>query len=179
MAIRSDSYSSTTDVRYVTQHLLDGFTTFNSSTNPPVGAVERFIDMASGQLNLALWGGGFNPSVIRANSTSKVAADAWVTAEAARWVEITRRGQGYNDEEGSRTQGFKGLRDRAETFVKNNARGFKYMGLTVAHPSSEGLTFTGLTAPADRDDPSDTSLAQPKFGRAQFDDPSIASGDDD
>jgi hypothetical protein len=179
MAIRADSYSSTTDVKHVTRHLLDGMTAFNSTTNPTVTAVERFIDYASGQLNLALWGAGFNPSVIRANSTAKVAADGWVTAEAARWVEMTQRGQGYNDQEGSRTGGFKGLRDRADTFARVNTKGFKYMGLTVAHASSEGLTFTGLTAPADRTDPSDTGLAQPKFTRGQFDDRAISRTEDD
>ena len=179
MAIRGDSYSSTSEVKYVTQHLLDGFTAFNSSSNPPAAAVEKFIDYASGQLNLAFWEKGFNPSVIRANSTSKVAADAWVTAEAARWVEMTQRGQGYDEQEGSRTGGFKTLRDRADTFAKSNTLAFKRMGLTVADPSSQGLTFTGLTAPKDRSDPDDTSLAQPKFRRGLGDDGSITTRGDD
>lgn len=178
MAIRGDSYSSTTEVKHVTKHLLDGYSAFNSTTNPTAGAVEKFIDYASGQLNLALWDKGFNPSAVRANSTAKVAADGWVTAEAARWVEMTQRGQGYNDQEGSRTAGFKGLRDRADTFAKNYALAFKRMGISVADPSSQGLAFTGLASAAGRTDPTDSSLAQPKFTRAQFDDRTIAAGDD-
>lgn len=178
MAIRADSYSSTTEVKHVTKYLLDGYAAFNSTTNPTAPAVEKFIDYASGQLNLALWEKGFNPSAIRANSTAKVAADGWVTAEAARWVEMTQRGQGYNDQEGSRVGGFKGLRDRADTFARTNERAFKRMGISVADPSSQGLAFTGLDAAANRADPDDTGLAQPKFTRSQFDDRSIASADD-
>lgn len=179
MAIRADSYSSTSEVKEMARHLLDGFAAFNSSTRPTATGVERFIDYASGQLNLALWGQGFSPSSIRSNSTSKVAADAWVTAEAARWAEITQRGTGYGDQEGSRTSSLKGLRDRADTFARSNALAFKRLGVAPADPSSQGLAFTGLTAAADRSDPSDTSIAQPWAKRGQFDDSSLAGGDND
>ena len=47
MAIRSDSYSSIAGIVSGTRHLLDGQTTFNSTTIPTVTEVEVFVDEAS------------------------------------------------------------------------------------------------------------------------------------
>jgi hypothetical protein len=53
MAIRGDSYSSTGEVKAFTRHLLNGQSNFNSTTRPTVTELEKFIDRASGVLNLA------------------------------------------------------------------------------------------------------------------------------
>ena len=169
MAIRGDTFGSVAEVAAVAAHLLDGQSTFNTITRPTGAQVETFLNRVSGSLNLALWKVGLNPSNIYANSTAKLACDDWVVAEAAVWVELTQRGSGYSEEEGSRTAGFRKVHDRAETFARNHTLAWKRMGITVSDPSSQGLTFTGLTAQADRTDPDDTSLEQPRFVKGKFD----------
>lgn len=173
MAIRGDSYSSTAEVKAFTRHLLDGQSAFNSTTLPTATEIERFIDRASGILNVALWKNGFNPSAIRANSTAKLAADEWVTSRAVAYVELTQRGEGFSQAEGSRHVSFTNLHKMAEDFVCAEAVGFKYMGVAVAKPSYLGLAFTGLTAQKDRADPGDTSKEQPMFTRRRFDEDSV------
>ena len=168
MTIRSDSYSSTGEVKAFTRHLLDGQSAFNSTTRPSATELEKFIDRASAALNLSLAKTGLSPSGVRANSTAKLACDDWVTAQAAMYVEMTQRGTGWSDAQGNRTSYFKGLYGRADEFTKGNALGFKRLGVTVSAPMSQGLTFTGLDALDERADPDDTALAQPKFRLGQF-----------
>lgn len=169
MAIRSDSYSSTSEVKAFTRHLLDGQSTFNSTTRPTVTEMEKFIDRASGVLNLALAQAGFHPADIKANSTAKLAADDWVTARAAEYTEITQRGVGYSDGEGSRTAYFRNLNKGAEQMVTLNTLGFIRLGVTQTYAKAAGLAFTGMDAQANRSDPNDTSLEQPFARRKQFD----------
>jgi len=168
MTIRGDSYSSTGEVKAFTRHLLDGQSGFNSTTRPTATELEKFIDRASGSLNLALAKQGLTtPITTSVNSTAKLACDDWVTAQAAMYVEMTQRGVGYSSADGSRTGYFKGLYGRADEFAKENVVGFKRLGVGHAVP---GVTFTGLDAESERADPDDTSLAQPIFKRGQFDD---------
>jgi hypothetical protein len=179
MAIRSDSYSSTSEVKAYTRHLLDGQSTFNSTTRPTLTDLEKFIDRASGILNLAIATNGFLPSAVKANTTAKLPCDDWVTARAAEYAELTRRGSGYNDGEGSRTNAFSNLSKRANEFIKANTLGFIRLGVTQTNKMSDGLAFTGLTAQKDRSDPDDTSLEQPKFRRAQFDNRQLSNFNND
>lgn len=171
MAIRADSYSSTSEVKAFTRHLLGGQSAFNSTTRPTATEVEKFIDRVSGYLNVALWKIGFDPTSIRANSTAKLSCDDWVTARSAEYVELTQRGTGYSDDEGSRTGVFRNLYTAADKFVDEMVLGWKYMGVAVSHPVSAGLAFTGLAAQDNRADPSDSSIVQPHFRRGQFDNP--------
>jgi len=62
MAIRADSFSSTSEVKAFTRHLLDGQSAFNSTTRPTATELEKFIDRASGVLNVAIARAGFTPS---------------------------------------------------------------------------------------------------------------------
>ena len=103
MAIRADSFSSTSEVTAYTRHLLDGQSSFNSTTRPTVTEMEKFIDRASGILNVAISNEGFTPSDVYGNSTAKLACDDWVTQKAVMYTELTQRGTGYSVEEGSRT----------------------------------------------------------------------------
>lgn len=169
MAIRTDSYSSTSEVKAFTRHLLDGQSAFNSTTRPTSSELEKFIDRASGVLNLAVAGAGFAPSAVRGNSTAKLAADDWVTARSAEYVELTQRGVGFNDGEGSRTSAFRNLTKSAEEFIKLNSLGFVRLGVAQGYKKSDGLTFTGLDAQADRADPDNTGLEQPFAKRRQWD----------
>ena len=173
MAIRSDSYSSTAEIKAFTRHLLDGQTAFNSTTRPRVTELEKFIDKASGVLNLALSVGGFTPSAIYTNSTAKLACDDWVTNYAVRYVELTQRGTGYSEQDGSRSAAFKMAKD-ATAFVKDMALGFVNIGVTQAVKKSDGLQFTGMTRQDQRADPTDTTKEQPVATRRQFDDRAIS-----
>lgn len=169
MAIRADSYSSTSEVKAFTRHLLDGQSAFNSTTRPNATELEKFIDRASGVLNSAIPAIGYSAAAVRANSTAKLACDDWVTAQAAMYVEMTQRGTGFGDGEGSRTYYFKGLYGRANEFLKEFKLSFANMGIAKAFSSANGLQFTALTAQADRTDPDDASRAQPFAQRGQFD----------
>ena len=166
MTIRTDSFSSTTEVTAYTRHLLDGQSAFNSTTRPTVTELEKFIDRASSHINIALASEGFTPSAVYANSTAKLACDDWVTERAAKYVEMTQRGTGYNEEEDSRLQSMK---KDAYDFICDMALGFKRLGISQTYKLSDGLQFTGLTVQSDRADPDDTTLEQPKFKRAQWD----------
>lgn len=166
MSIRADSYSSADEVRAYTRHLLDGAASFDEATRPTLDDVERFIDRASGVLNGALASEGFTVPVT--NSTAKLSCAEWVTIHVARAVELTQRGTGYSDQEGSRIAGFS--QKSAMDWVKSMSAAFQGLGLsTSGAPAHEGLTFTGLSTHAERLDPTNTSYEQPKFRRGQFD----------
>lgn len=167
MAIRGDSYSTVAEVTAYTRHLLDGAGQFGTDTRPTLTEVEKFIDRASGVLNLGIWKAGFNPSNIRANSTAKLACDDWVTNQAAKYVEVTQRGTGWSDEQGSRLAAFR--QQEAYEFAMSCALGWKRAGITVSDPTHQGLTFTALEPHDDRSDPDDTGLEQPHFRRGQWD----------
>lgn len=183
MTIRSDSYSSVAEVVSFTRHLLDGAATFNSTTQPTATEVEKFIDRASGVLNTALSVVGLSTPIT--NSTAKLACDDWVTARGAEYTELTQRGVGYSEGEGSRVSGFRNLYTSATKFASEMRLGFIRMGVSEAHTASEGLQFTGLDAVSQRTDPSDGSLEQPMFSRDLFNDASKTrfnpqdEGDDD
>jgi hypothetical protein len=167
MAIRSDSFSSVDEVKGYTRHLLDGHSTFDALTRPTLTEVEKFIDRSSALLNLALASAGFNPSDIYSNAVAKLACDDWVTMRAVKYVELTQRGTGYNADEGSRTAAFQN--DAAE-FVDAMTYGFVNLGIEQGISStSAGLNFTALDAESLRQDPSDSSKAQPMFTRKGFD----------
>lgn len=173
MTIRADSFSSTSEVKAFTRHLINvaGATTFNSTTRPTLTEVEKFIDRASGVLNSALWKGGLAPASIKANSTATLACDDWVTDRVVAYAELTQRGEGFTSQEGNRYGAFIGLHKEADDFVKAMSLGFKNMGVSVAVQSGRGLAFTGLTAQSQRTDPDDTTLEQPLFTRRGFDEP--------
>lgn len=168
------SYSTAAEVLAYTRHLLDGQTSFNSTTRPTGTELTTFINRASGVLDVALQTVGLSTPIT--NTTAKLACDDWVTSRAAQMVELTQRGTGYSEMDGSRIAGLRGLYEDAALFARSNRLGFVNLGVTVSHAVSDGLSFTGMTAPADRADPDDSSLAQPSFWRGQFDDSGL--GDD-
>lgn len=170
MAIRGDSYSSVAGVLTLTRHLLEGeASTFNSTTRPTLTEVEGLIDETSGLLNLSLRKYGFAPSVVYANTTTKLACDMWVRGKTVKMVELSHPTQGFGGDNETRVDMLDGLFGSADKFVEKNALGFKRAGLAVADASSQGLVLTGTTLQADRSDPDNSALEQPFFTRRQFD----------
>lgn len=169
MAIRADSFSSAAEVTAFTRHLLDGQAAFNSTTRPTITEVEKFIDRASGLVNIALAKSGFSPSVIYANSTAKLVCDDWVANYAARYIELTQRGTGYGENESGRLPAFE--LTSADKFVEENKLGFIRMGILQSVKTSQGLSFTGITAQPDRTDTEDDTKEQPVFKRRFSDNP--------
>jgi hypothetical protein len=170
MAIRADSYSSSTAVAVYTRYITGNSTgVFNSTTIPTGAQVVEFVDEASGVLNMAIRNSGFSPANVRANSTAKLACDSWVRAEASIFVELTQRGVGYSSAEGSRTDGFDTIYDSADEFIKKYEKGFENEGITRTDAVHQGLKFTAKDVRANRSDPTNTDLEQPKFRRSQWD----------
>jgi hypothetical protein len=169
MTIRADSYSSTSEVKAFTRHLLDGQTAFNSTTKPTVTEIEKYIDRASAALNIALKGVGLTtPIYSTTNSTASLLCDDWVTARVVEYAELTKRGQGYGGEENKNKVAPKGLYALANDFAKESLPGLRNMGISQTVKLSDGLTFTGLDAQGERADPDNADREQPIFSRRQF-----------
>jgi hypothetical protein len=171
MTLRSDSYSSTAEVTAFTRHLLGGQTAYNSTTTPTVTEIEKFIDRASANLNMALAQVGFHVPLnsTNANSTAKLVCDDWVTQRATEYTELTQRGAGFNESEDSRAGFFMNLTKSARTFAEENRMGLLRLGAHFTYNLSDGLKFTGETIQDERTDKDDTSLEKPKFKRGLFD----------
>jgi len=168
MAIRVDSFGSVAEVVSFTRHLLDGQTTYNSTTKPTVTDVEKIIDRASGSLNTALAEIGFNPALVRANSTAKLSCDDWVVQEVAKQTELTQQGVGYSATEDSRVRAFNMGYKTVYDFVAKKKLGFVRLGIAQNYKMSDGLAYTGLDAQNIRTDRTNTALEQPKFERGQW-----------
>lgn len=175
MAIGADSYSSVGEVEAMTRHLLDGKSAFDATTRPTLTEVEKFIDRCSGVLNTALAGGGF--AIPITNATAKLACDEWVTTKAVAWVEYTQRSTGFDEGQTNRGSAFMNMYAAATAFVNDMMAGFKKLGVGVTDPTHQGLAFTGLTAVANRTDPTNTGLAQPRFTRSLFENTDAENND--
>ena len=169
MALRTDSYTTVAEVEPFTREFMDGESSFNSTTIPTVTEVESIIDDISGVLNISLRGAGFAPADIIANSTAKLACDAWTRGVAVQYVEITHSGVGFGGGEDGRVGFMDNLYETANDFTMAAALGFKREGVTVSDAAHKGLSFTATTKHTNRTDPDNTSLEQPKIRRGIFD----------
>lgn len=170
------AYSSAAEVTAFTRRFLDGQTAFNSTTAPTSSELTTFISRASAVLDVSLAGRGLSTPIT--NSTAKLACDDWVTARAAEYVELTQAGIGSSDGEGNRAGAFANLSKSAKTFADEMAAGLILVGAAKAQ-TLYGIEFTGLTVRADRADPDDTALEQPKFTRGQWDFPGVVGNGDE
>lgn len=166
MAISASSYSSVAEIVAMTRHVLSGSQAYSSNTRPTLTEVERFIDRVSGVLNSALAEAGF--SVPLTQATAVLACADWVTTKTTQLVELTQPGFGFAEGMGSK-KGAGSLYEDACKFVKSNALGWKRLGATVSHATSEGFIYTGMDTRAERADPTNTTREQPKFRRGLFD----------
>ena len=161
------TYSSIDEVTAFTRHLLAGEAGFNSTTRPTITELRKFIERASNVLNTALAGEGLTVPITQ--QVAKSACDDWVTSRAAGYVEMTQRGVGYSDDEGSRVgRLLGGMGKDAREFAADNRLGLIRLGVTVGQSKADGLAFTGMDAQSERADPDDSSLAQPSFSRNLF-----------
>lgn len=167
------SYSSLAEVTAFTRHLLDGQSSFNTTTRPTQTEAQKFIDRSSGVLNMALAGVGLTIPIVQVDA--RMACDDFVTMYSAGYVELTQRGAGANEGENARYNTFfRGIYKSAAEFAMANRLGFINLGVGVTVGKSRGLSFTGQTVQADRVDRTDTALEQPLFQRHQFNDPGIS-----
>lgn len=160
------AYSSVDEVLAFTRHLLGGQPSYNEDTTPTLAEVQNFINQVSAILDTALAGEGFTTPVTQA--TAALVCDDWVTARVVERVELTQRGVGYSDAEGTRYGAFRNLVSAAQKFAQENRVGFVRLGVPVEIGRVGGLQFTGLTTADDRVDPQNSSLEQPKFWRGIF-----------
>lgn len=166
MALESWAYSSVAEVQVLTRRILEGGS-FDEISTPTKAQVEDFIHYASAQLNSALAGAGFTIPITQATVVYEL--DAWVTAKAAMYVELTKPGVGYSDAEGSRTAVFENLAQMAADYVKANMNGWRELGAAFTSTASAGLEFTAMTKHSERTDPTVDGREQPLFRRRQFD----------
>jgi hypothetical protein len=160
------SYSSVDEVTAFTRHLLNGQNGFNDETLPTLVEVKKFIERVSAVLDTALAGQGL--AVPITNATALLVCDEWVTARVVELIELTQRGVGYSDGEGSRVNAFRNLHAAAAKFASENRIGFVRLGVTVTYGATDGLQFTALESASDRADPQNSGLEQPKFRRGMF-----------
>ncbi len=152
MSLRSDSYGTVEDVRALTRHLLDGAESFDAFTRPTLDDVEGMIDRWSATLNVALLNRGITVPV--SNAIAKQMCEQWVIRKAAAEVELTQRGTGWNDDEGSRIRALR-PDDMGDDLALRIAEALRQQGELTPGRAHAGLTFTG--------DPT------PIFTRGQFD----------
>lgn len=160
-------YSSTTEVVAITRLYLGGETTYNTTTLPTATEVSKFLNRASGVLNVALANSGFAVPVTETDA--KLACDEWVTLHAAQFVELSQPTTEWGEVENPRADMLNGMQRDAAKFVAMMAIGFKNLGVPTTDPAGQGIRYTGQLKHSLRDDPQDTSLAQPHFRRNQFD----------
>jgi len=166
VTIGTNSFSSVEQVAVYTQHLLEGSASFSTSTHPTLAQVESFIDQVSGMLISSLAKYGFSVANIQANTYANLACDMWVSQRVAQMVEFTSpiASQGTEEE---RSKSLWYFVKSSDEFVKQNAEGWKNLGITTTTNLSSGLSYTGLTKQADR--VIDDTQEQPVIKRHQFD----------
>lgn len=171
MSIRADSFSSVLEVIGFTRHLLNGQSTYSTTTRPTLAEIEKFIDRASAVLNVAIDANntiiqsGITHADVYANAVTKLACDDWVTQQAVKYAHFAQRNTAIFSDQ---NETFK--MDSATDFVEMMALGFSNnISGEDASFLSGGLQFTALDVQSSRSDPLDTSLEQPKFSRGLFD----------
>lgn len=169
MTIRSDSFSSVSEVLGFTRWFLDGQSAFNAGTRPTLTEVEKFIDRASALLNVAidanstLSASDITHTDVYNNAVTKLACDDWVTQQAVKYVHYTSRNTAIFSDQ---NETFK--MDSAAEFVEMMALGFS-RDISGESELSNGLQFTAMDIQSNRADPVDSSKEQPKFTRGLFD----------
>lgn len=161
-------YSSVAEVKTFVKHLLNGKPSFDDTTNPTLTEVTTFLSYTDAALNSALKVYGFATPITATDS--KKLCDRWATIQVAAICELLQAGRGFSEDQGERF-GFASLDQDAIDFVERYALAFTRDGVSQTYAMSDGLNFTGLDAPDERDDPSDSALAQPKFRRGLGNDP--------
>ena len=149
----------------LTRHLLDGAASFSAQPRPMLAEVEAMIDRWSAVLNVALMNREVTTPV--SDDVVRLVCDQWVIRQAAAEVELTQRGTGWNEDEGSRIAALR--MDNGGDVADSIATVLRQLGISTQGDASDGLTYTGLAAPRLRPDTNNTAYEQPLFKRRQFD----------
>lgn len=160
-------YGSLDEVAALNRFILDGQSTFNSTTLPSATEVNKFLDRAGGSLNVALIGAGFS-TPITTPTTAKLMLDDWAVNRVSQVVRMSQIG-GMTEDPNNPSAGFTNMYAAAHEFVMENMLALKRLGATVSYATSDGLEYTALDKHSERTDPDDTSREQPIFRRRQWD----------
>lgn len=164
MTIRNDTYGDVASVQALTRHLLDGAATFSLATRPTLVEVEAMLDRWSAMLNVGLMAAGVTTPLT--HEVAKLAAAQWVIRQTAAEVELTQRGTGYSDEEGSRLGGLQ--MEDVTGIAAQIAQALRQEASPSTVPASSGLSYTGLLPVAQRA-AYDSGYERPVFRRGLFD----------
>lgn len=172
MAIRADSYGSVAEVVALTRHVLDGQSSFNSTTRPTLTDVETIIDRASAAINVCLAGKGFtSPITTAVNGTAHLMLSDFVVVKAAEYVELTAQSlSGFGVANDERPNVFGQMSGEACEYVDKVTSGLNEIGISLRWTPGVSVKFTGEDAADQRDDPKDPDLRQPRFSRGMFGD---------
>lgn len=160
-------YGTLAEVAALNRFMLEGRDNWDNFTRPTSAEVNKFLDRASGALNVALNGSGFSTPVATP-TTAKLMLDDWVVSKVSQVVRMSHIG-GMTDDPSNPAAGFSSMYEAANEFVESNSLALKRAGLTVSQASSEGLVLTAMDKHTERADPDNTSREQPIFRRRQWD----------
>jgi hypothetical protein len=166
MTLGDNTYGSVAEVVTLCRLVMQGQSTFNSTTRPTLTEVEGIMDRVSGVLNLALANQGFSIPVAQADA--KLACNEWVVKRTAQTVFLAQPYADF-DADSPMDSLYAGLEQAATEFIDANEKGFKVLGVPVSQAETAGMVFTAQTVQRDRADPANTALEQPLFIRKQFD----------
>jgi len=159
MSIGANSYGSVADVAALVRRFTNNGS-FDTTTVPTLTQVERFIDIVSGSLNIALSGEGFTIPVSQADA--KAALDGVVTEAVSDLVQAANStGRFFTDKAIERgVSPMRAIRREMSEWVEEQIAGFAALGV-----SRSGGTSSGILS---RDSDEDGNEVSPLFTRRGF-----------
>lgn len=138
MAIAANSYGSVADVAALTRRFTNNGS-FDTTTVPTLTQVERFIDVVSGTLNIALSGEGFTIPVTQADA--KAALDAVVTEAVADLVQAANStGRFFTDKAIERgVSPMRAVRREMSEWIESQITGFAALGVSRNSGTTSGI----------------------------------------
>ena len=170
MTIGINSYSSVADVEALVRRFTNNGS-FDTTTVPTLAQVERFIDVVSGTLNMALSGEGFAIPVTQADA--KAALDAVVSEAVSDLVQAANStGRFFTDKAIERgVSPMRSVRREMSEWIESQISGFAALGV-----SRSGCTTSGILSKDSDDDGNEVS---PLFTRKGFGNTNNSLGESD
>lgn len=138
MAIGANSYGSVADVAALTRRFTNNGS-FDTTTVPTLTQVERFIDVVSGSLNMALAGEGFTIPVSQADA--KAALDGAVTEAVSDLVQAANSsGRFFTDKALERgVSPMRAVRREMSEWIEEQISGFAALGVSRVSGTTSGI----------------------------------------
>ncbi len=157
MSVGSKSYGSSADVADLTTRFTNAGS-FDTTTNPTLATVEKWIDKVSATLNVLLAEQGFAVPAKQADVVETLGL--FVITQVADLVNYTNStGRFFSDK--NMTQGpWKVIQKEASDFIAEHAEGLAKLGASRTTNGLDGLDFR------ESDDAGDA--IEPMFSRKQF-----------